>query len=230
MKVKNSKLYLTAALSIISIFSLAQQIGKIEVTFIGNCGFFMSDGNLNLYVDFPYKSGAYSCMAYDSGHLDSIRDHSIFLFTHGHADHYNRKLFRQTHQKLYAPYPVRLWLSAKRKYTLQELNDSMPNFQITEFVTKHKYSLKHYSYLVTWNNKRIFLSGDTETADRLCTMHDLDLVIAPTWAIQDANSRDLKIDTKKIIICHHRSREKIDNQSPKKIIVPEQNQNITMDW
>jgi L-ascorbate metabolism protein UlaG (beta-lactamase superfamily) len=227
MKVR--QLILTAAFCIISIVSFAQA-GKIDITFIGNCGFFMTDGNIKLYVDFPYKSGAYGYMTYDSRVLDSIREHSIFLFTHGHADHYNRKLFRMTHQKLYAPYPVKVWLSAKRKCTLKELNASMPNFQITEFQTKHRLSLKHYSYLIVWNNIRIYLSGDTETADKLCEMKNLDLVIAPTWVIHDARNRDLKIDTKKILLCHHRSKEKINNQSPDKIIIPVQNQHILVNW
>lgn len=83
----------------------------------------MSDGKVNMYVDFPYKSGAHDYMTYDVRLLDSIHTHSIFLFTHGHSDHYSKKLFKKTNQKLYGPWPVTLYLSAKRKYTLKALND-----------------------------------------------------------------------------------------------------------
>jgi L-ascorbate metabolism protein UlaG (beta-lactamase superfamily) len=167
-------------------------------------------------------------MTYDAALLDSLHDHSIFLFTHGHADHYNKKLFNQTHQKLYAPWPVSNNLSGKRKYSLKFLNDSMPDFSITEFKTKHRFSLKHCSYLLVWNGKRIYISGDAVSADTVCTLKDLDLVIAPAWLIRDANNRSLKIDTKKVIICHHRSQENIENRSKDKILIPTQNQTVEL--
>ncbi|MCX6305037.1 MAG: hypothetical protein NT040_08720 [Bacteroidetes bacterium] len=227
MKKAPLKFFLTVAVSLISFLSFSQG-GKIDIKFIGNCGFFMTDGNINLYIDFPYKSGAHGYMTYDPGLSDSIRDHSIFLFTHGHSDHYNKKLFKKTNQKLYGPWPVALYLSGKRKYTLKALNDSMPDFKIAEFKTKHGFSLKHCSYLIVWNNKRIFISGDAETADTLCQKKNLDLVIGPAWVVRDANKRNMKIDTKKIIICHHRSQETINNQNKEKITIPVQNQWIEL--
>ena len=51
----------------------------------------MTDGNLNVYTDFPYKSGTYNYMEFDSSELDSIKDNSIFIYTHKHADHYSKK-------------------------------------------------------------------------------------------------------------------------------------------
>jgi len=225
MKTVLNKLFLTVFFSLISLISCAQS-GKIEIQFIGNCGFFMTDGKINLYVDFPYKSGAHGYMTYDLKLLDSIRPHSIFLYTHGHADHYSKKLFKRTNQKLYGPWPVALYLSGKRKYKLKKLNDSLPGFSITEFKTKHSFSLKNCSYLISWNGKRIFISGDAETADTICRIKKLDLAIAPPWVIRDANKRNLEIETKKIIICHHRSQEIFDNQNKEKIIIPKQNQKI----
>jgi L-ascorbate metabolism protein UlaG (beta-lactamase superfamily) len=226
MKIVLNKLFLTAIFSLIIFISYAQS-EKIEIKFIGNCGFFMTDGKINMYFDFPYKSGAHDYMTYDVKLLDSIQNHSIFLFTHGHADHYNKKLFKKTNQKLYGPWPVTLYLSGKRKHKLKALNDSIPNFSITEFKTKHGFSLKHCSYLIVWNGKRVFISGDAETADTICTMKNLDLVICPYWLINDAYNRNLKIDTKKIILCHHRSVESINNKSDK-VIVPKQNQKFEL--
>ena len=227
MKTGLNKLFLTVVFSLISVFSFPQS-EIIDITFLGNCGFFMTDGKINIYLDFPYKSGAYDYMNYDVKLLDSIQAHSVFLYTHGHADHYSKKLFKKTNQKLYGPWPVTLYLSGKRKYTLNAINDSIPNFSITEFKTKHSYTLKHCSYLIVWNGKRIFISGDAEIADTVCKMRNLDLVIAPTWLIMDANKRNLKIDTKKIIICHLRSQQIINNQNPEKIIVLTQNQKFEL--
>ncbi|MEI7660884.1 MAG: hypothetical protein WCK34_01740 [Bacteroidota bacterium] len=223
------RLYITFLIGIFCIISFLSfsQPGKIDIKFIGNCGFFMTDGKVNLYVDFPYKPGAYGYMTYDVKLLDSVPDHSIFLFTHGHADHYNKKLFKLTRQKLYGPWPVRLFLSGRRKYKLKELNASIPGFSVTEFKTSHRFSLKHCSYLIVWNGKRIFISGDTGSTDTVGNMKNLDMVIAPSWLIINAHDSNLKIDTKKIILCHHRSGEIINNHS-EKIIVPRQNQVIEL--
>ena len=216
------RIVLISVFSIVTNFSFGQN-EKIEITFLGNCGLFLTDGNLNIYVDFPYKSGAFGYMTYNPELLDSIHANSIFLFTHGHADHFNRKLFKKTNQKLYGPWPVKFLLSNKRKYKFEELNDSLPNFSITEFKTKHGYSFKHLSYLIEWNKKRIYISGDTHLSDTLCSIENLDVVFAPAWLLNDAYDRQLKIDSKEIILYHHRSVESINNKSDK-VIVPQQNQ------
>jgi len=218
---------MTAAFCLFTLLTCAQP-GKIEVTFIGNCGFFLTDGRVNLYVDFPYKSGAHGYMTYDSRALDTIRSHSVFLFTHGHSDHYSRKLFKRTDQKLYGPWPVEGYLAGKRKYSLKALNDSMAGFSVREYRTKHGFSLKHLSYLLTWNGRRIFISGDAETCDTACSLKNLDLVIGPVWLIQDSKKRGLKIDTKKIIISHHRNSDLFDNQSKDLIVIPTQGQTVSL--
>lgn len=220
------KAFLLLTLSLVTVYSYPQP-KEIDITFLGNCGFFLTDGKINLYIDFPYKSGAYNYMTYDQELLDSIHADAIFLYSHGHADHYNKKLFKKTNQKLYAPWPVTLYLSGKRKYQLKELNDSLPDFHLVEYKTKHRFSFKNCSYVIEWDGKRIFISGDAETADTLCAMKNLDLVIAPYWVIMDASTRNLKIDTRKIIICHHRTRDQITTKD-EKIIIPLQNQQVEL--
>ncbi len=218
---------------LISVFILIANISfgqarKIEIKLLGNCALYMTDGNLKMYVDFPYKSGAYGYMTYDPALLDSIPDNSLFLFTHGHEDHYNRKLFKKTHQKLYGPWPVKFLLAKKRKYKLDELNSLFPGFSIEEYKTKHRLSLKHYSYLIQWDGKRIFISGDAENADTLVKMKDLDLVFAPYWVLLDANNRNLKIDSKKIIVYHLRNGDKITSGN-EKIIISKQYQEFELE-
>jgi L-ascorbate metabolism protein UlaG (beta-lactamase superfamily) len=221
------RIILVSILGMVTHFSFAQN-EKIEITFLGNCGFFMTDGNLNIYVDFPYKSGAYGYMTYSHGLLDSIHANSVFLYTHGHADHYSKKAFKKTNQKLYGPWTVKLLVGKKRKYKLDELNDSLPGFLITEYKTKHGLSYKHLSYLVEWNKKRIYISGDTHVADTLASAKNLDLVFAAPWVLYDAMEKDFKINAEKIIPYHLRSGENIPVDSDK-IIILQQNQKFVLE-
>jgi len=218
---------LTFILVLLSLISTAQN-KEMRVTYLGNCGFLLSCDSLHVCIDFPYKSGAYRYMTFPSSTLDSIPDHTIYLFTHGHADHYDKTLFKAKNGKLYAPWPVRWFVSGKRKYSLKTLNHLSSQFSVTQYRTKHRYSLKHFSYLIEWNGKRIFISGDATSADVISQLKNLDLVIAPTWFLHDASGKNIRIDTKKVIVSHLRSEEKVNNQHPEKIIVPVQHQTITL--
>lgn len=57
----------------------SSQNTEITIRFIGNCGLYMTDGNSNIYLDFPYKSGAYNLMEYDLSELDSVKNNPIFI-------------------------------------------------------------------------------------------------------------------------------------------------------
>ncbi len=120
----------------ISNFSFSQS-NEIKIKFIGNCGLYMTDGNLNIYIDFPYKSGAHKYMKYDESELDSIKDNSLFIFTHRHSDHYSKKLIKNLTGKKYGN-----WNVSK----LEKLNNSNQYFSVQAFKTSHKFTLKHYSY------------------------------------------------------------------------------------
>ncbi len=208
--------------------STSGQNEPIKIKLPGNCGIFMTDGNLNIYVDFPYKSGAHGYMTYNPHLLDSLPANAVFLYTHGHSDHYSRKLFKKTNQKLYGPWPVRFLMPGKRKYKLDELNSIFPDFSITTYKTKHGYSFIHYSYMIEWNKKRIFISGDTHLSDTLVSVKNLDLVFAAPWVMYDANDRGLKIDAKKIIVYHLRDTDKLTSGSDK-VIISKQNQEFELE-
>jgi hypothetical protein len=75
-----SKLVFIIALVCIANFGFSQS-NEIKIQFIGNCGLYLTDGKSNLYIDFPYKSGAYGYMTYAQTKIDSIKENSIFLFT-----------------------------------------------------------------------------------------------------------------------------------------------------
>lgn len=95
------------------------QTSERSIKFIGNCGLYMTDGISNIYIDFPYKSGAHHYMKYNSSELDSLKSNPIFIFTHKHSDHYSEKLVakyaKKLNGKIYTPWSLKklLKLSAE---------------------------------------------------------------------------------------------------------------------
>ncbi len=162
------------------------QTNEIKIKFIGNCGLYLTDGNSNLYIDFPYKSGAHNYMEYDKSEIDHIKENSIFIFTHRHSDHYSKKLLKKLNGKKYGSWNIS---------DLKELRNSIPNFSIQCFKTSHNFSLSHYSYFITWHDKNIFISGDTENVETLAAQKDIDWAFIPAWIAVDAKKKDINFRT-----------------------------------
>lgn len=171
----------------------------------------MTDGNMNIYFDFPYKSGAFNYMEYDSAELDSIKENSIFVFTHKHPDHYAsrrmRKVIRKKQGQKYGKWNIDM---------LEQLSDTTADFSIQAIETNHSLSFKHYSYLMTWHGKKIYISGDCETADTILTMTDLDWAFVPTWIVVDAIEKEKEIDAKMIGVYHLYPTQIVNNGKPEK--------------
>ena len=119
-------------------------------------------------------------------------------------------------------------VSAKRTISIEELNDTVPEFSIQYFKTPHSFSLKHYSYLIIWHGKRIYVSGDTHDKEHLLALKNLDVAIVNPWLLIDISDNKQKIDTRKIILCHHRKRDKITGTSDK-FVVLEQNESLIIE-
>ncbi len=200
----------TIALLTISNFGFSQS-NEIKIKFIGNCGLYLTDGKSNLYVDFPYKSGAYNYMKYNLTEIENIKENSIFLFTHRHADHYSKKLLKQVKNRLGGK-SFGNWNTNK----FGKLNSSFTDFTIEPFKTKHRFAFKHYSYLITWHGKKIFLSGDTESAETITNVKNINWAFVPTWIILDAKDKNLTIDADKIGVYHLYPNEKVTNSKPEK--------------
>lgn len=183
---------------LIFVLVLASNLGfsqteELKITFLGNAGLHLTDGNTNIYVDFPYKSGAHKYMEYDKSVLDSISDNAIFLFTHKHSDHYSKKLLKTLNGKKYGN-----WNAPK----LKELTATIEDFTIEAFKTSHKFTLKHYSYLITWHGKKIYINGDTGDFKPLKKIKDLDWVFAPYWLYNNAKEVEFEIDSKMMGLYH----------------------------
>jgi len=169
--------------------STFSQTFEIKIRFIGNCGLSMTDGISNIYIDFPYKSGAHNYMKYDLSELDSVKRNPIFIYTHKHSDHYSGRLVKKLVKKLdgeiYTPWNIRELLKFK---------DKIKDFNIEAYRTKHLFSINHYSYLITWHNKKIFISGDTKHVETIASLKDIDWAFVPAWLIMEANKKKINLE------------------------------------
>ena len=176
--------------------SIAQS-GAISVRYIGNCGMHLSDGAMDLFIDFPYKSGAYGYMTYDGTQLQRIPEGATFLFTHRHADHYSKKLAQPYKTKVHGP-----WKDKAKNPGDTILTDTAYDFHVQAYRTKHRFARLHYSYLITWHGKRIFVSGDTEHAETAGSIPQFDVAFIPTWLLVDAKEKQIKLHTDRYYIYH----------------------------
>ncbi len=160
----------------------------------------MTDGQQDIYIDFPYKSGAYGYMEFEESDLNNVKENSIFIFTHTHADHYSKKNLKHV---------MKAKGGAKYGFfkisELERLNQQIDEFEITAFKTKHTFfgiPFKHYSYLITWHGKKIFISGDTTEPQTIGQMENIDLAFVPYWILKNAKEEGIEIDAKKFAIYH----------------------------
>lgn len=202
------------------------QGNNIQIRFIGNCGLHMTDGKFNFYVDFPYKSGAYNYMEYDEAEIDDIVDPAIFIFTHRHADHFSKKLLKELRGEILETFKI----DKNRVISLEELNDSVPFLSIKAFKTKHRFTFKHYSYLISWHGKRIFISGDTEQAEIFNEVKEIDWAFVPVWFLQDANEKNIKIDVEQYGLYHIGQYDKITTEEKNIKLLDEQGEVILIPY
>lgn len=176
------------------------QSNEINIKFIGNCGFHMTDGTSEFYIDFPYKSGAYGYMEFDESELDSKNENAIFIFTHKHADHYSKKnlkkLTKLKDKKVFGVSNIS---------ELEKLSEKIKDFDIKAYKTKHTFfriPFRHYSYLITWHGKKIYISGDTTNPETIGEMKNIDLAFVPYWILSSAKEQGIEIDAKMFAVYH----------------------------
>lgn len=176
------------------------QINEITLKFMGNCGLYMTDGIENIYIDFPYKSGAYSYMEYDVLELEKIEDKSYFIFTHKHADHYSKKLLKRIFKSKEG-----YVFTVSNVAELEKMGDKIKGFSIKAFKTEHTFlgiPFKHYSYLITWHEKKIYVSGDTTDPEIIGSIKDIDWAFIPYWILNNAKDKGIELDVEKFFIYH----------------------------
>ena len=185
----------------------------------------MTDGTINIYSDFPYRSGAFIYDKFDQSELDSIKKNSIFLFTHTHGDHYSRKnmrvVLKNKNGKKYGKWNIK---------ELKNLEKTIPDFKIKAIKTKHKFSSKHYSYLITWHGKKIFLSGDAESTKTIEEIKEMDWAFVPGWLLISIFKNKIELDTKMIALYHVAKGDSIKIDHPKILVLDKQGRVITIPY
>lgn len=202
------------------------QSNEITIRFIGNCGLHISDGSTHIYSDFPYKSGAFGYMEYDDEEIVSLKENAYYIFTHKHADHYYRgkmnRILKERNGKKYGKWNIE---------ELENLAKVIPGFRIEALKTKHAFSCNHYSYIINWHGKKIFISGDTEAAEAIAQVKDIDWAFVPAWIIRDAYmEKDLEIDAKMIGIYHIGPKDNIDISGAQFLMLDKQGETIQIPY
>tara|TARA_R110000850_G_scaffold16697_1_gene51710 strand:+ start:49302 stop:49967 length:666 start_codon:yes stop_codon:yes gene_type:complete len=221
MKKIYTTLVLIIGLNIVSPFGFSQN-NQIKIEFIGNASLYMTDGNLHVYVDFPYKSGAHNYMEYDESQVDRIQEDAIVIFTHRHTDHYSKKLLNNIKGKVYGNWNTE---------TLNELNNSVEGFSVKAIKTPHKFTTKHYSYVITWHNKKIYISGDTGDLEEVSKIKDIDWAFINPWLFMNAQNEKVTIDAKMFGIYHLYPDQKVPEERPDNIVfLKEQNKILLLPY
>ena len=134
-----------------------------SVPFHWNQALEITDGETTLLTDFPYQSGAFGYMAYPDGELHP-RSNALCLITHRHLDHFDPSLVKKVGCTLVAPKEVTSKLPGVPSLDLKEGVRFGP-IRIHPVRTPHR-DLEHYSYLVTWQGRRLYFVGDTTSTRR----------------------------------------------------------------
>lgn len=185
------------ALLLFPIFCYSQ---NIEIKYIGNCAYRIKLDSVEIFTDFPYKSGAYGYMEYDMDSVDLNKPNQYLLFTHQHKDHYSGKLVRKSGKTKITP----LMSKGKKNKLLKQLSEKY-GIQIKSFKTHHRYSVKHRSLAIEWKGKKIFIFGDTENdfPDYLY-LNQIDLVFITGWQVPKLKSQNKNYQFKNIVVYHVR--------------------------
>ena len=192
--------------AIVAMLAGAPAPAKLQAQFIGNMAFAITDGKTALYTDFPYESGAFGYMSYDFAKVPKAPG-SLCLFTHGHRDHFDAALFAKMDAKAIAPPKVAAMLPPARvipfapKMTYRDI-------AIEAFPTPHG-DADHASYLVEWHGVRLYFTGDTDSADQLLAMKNLDYAFVSPWLIGKIAQQKGRIDAKTVICYHHKTGDKV---------------------
>lgn len=181
--------------------------GELEIQFIGNMAFHITDGESTLLFDFPYQSGAFGYMDYDMDAVKPIVD-GVSVITHFHGDHWDPGLFEKMGHAVVAPAGVLKKIEEDRKIPINR-TATFKDIKIEAIESPHRFAPEHFSYLIEWHGLRIFMPGDTETPAPLLMAKDIDVMFITPWLIRTVARQGLKLDARTLIVCHQRTDEKI---------------------
>jgi len=187
---------------------------KLDVRFIGNMAFAITDGKTTLYTDFPYQSGAFGYMTYEASAVAAARE-CVCLVTHGHLDHFDPSLFAKMGCALIAPPSLVKKIGTDRAVAFAP-EMAYRVIEIEALRTPHG-DIEHYSYLVTWHGLRLYFTGDTESTDELLAARNLDAAFVSPWLIEAVAKKGGRIDARRVVVYHHHADEKVAALQDRKV-------------
>ena len=213
-----STLLLLIAASLVA--SNSQQ--GLQMRFIGNDAFAISDGKRTIYVDFPYQSGAFGYMTYPANEVRTTTD-SICIITHAHPDHFAPALVKQVGCVVIGTPDVRAQVDHA---ALPDFDESwqIGDVRAKAFATPHGW-IAHFSYLVAWHSKRLYISGDTDSAAELLSQQSLDVLFVTPWLLKRLPTTWLRRNVRTVIVDHLKPTETLDCRT---CVVPTQGQVLTI--
>ena len=180
---------------------------QLHFQFIGNEAFLITDGKTSLFSDFPYTPGAFGYMNYDFATAAQGVENGLCLITHGHADHFDAKLFAATKFAVIAPPAVLASLDTPRKIPFaQEM--SYRGIRVRALPTPHG-DIQHYSYLVLWHGRKLYFAGDTGDIDELSRQTGLDVAFVTPWQLRAMKEHGKHIAARRVVVYHHQVDEAV---------------------
>jgi L-ascorbate metabolism protein UlaG (beta-lactamase superfamily) len=179
--------------------ALTAAADTLDIRFVGNAGFVISDGTVSLVTDLPYQSGAFGYMTYD---LADVRPPGrvVAIITHRHDDHFDPNSFLTTGWEIVGPREVTDHLPADRVIPLGS-EVSIGQFTIIPLRTPHS-GTEHYSYIIEWRGRRLYLTGDTEDPTQLLATEALDVAFVTPWLLCQVSRGVGTIQSAQIVLHH----------------------------
>ena len=85
----------------------------------------------------------------------------------------------------------------------------------------------HYSYIVTWQGKRLYFSGDTEETRSVLSAKNLDAAFVSPWLYGYVLKQSARIDATRVVIYHHEAGQQVPGCA-EGCIVPRQGETIAI--
>jgi len=176
----------------------------LEIRFIGNAAFELTDGRTTLLIDFPYESGTGGFMTYDSSAVQP-RGPVLAVFTHRHRDHFDREGLLARGWPAYGPAEVLALLPQGRVFSRAD-SIAFGAFRVVRIPERHvrHADVENVAFLIAWRGRRIYHSGDTVDPADLQAMPELDVALVGEGLLcWMAQQRGARVPAREVIVHHH---------------------------
>ncbi len=216
---------------------------ELKIIPFQHASFILKYGEIDIYVDPTGEANAYEAF----GNAD------IILITDIHGDHYNIKTLSKldlSNATIIAPEAVvaKFPEEFKPKYNMLNNNESVsinnitveaiPMYNLREEALKFHTKGRGNGYVLTINNERIYISGDTEDIPEMRDLKDIDkafvcMNLPWTMPVESAASAVLEFKPKTVFPYHYRGSQGMSDVNLFKEIVNKADKSIEvqlLDW